>query len=357
MPKRLEDLNVDEISLVTSPANKQARVSLFKRDSSMSTPIEKADREGIASVCKMMLEDGITDFREALSQEMRNQRVMDLSESIMPLVDALRESVITSAADLEGEDREAKIRENVEQFLSAVREEVGTTSIENGSDIIEAADDSAGASGEPTSKSGDSDMADDDKTRLDALEKQVSSLVEQVQSHGLEVSKADDGSYQVSKKADDEVITDPDGNTIRKSDVSAEHFQAMKSMRERLDKMESERQRESLAKQAEARWPSVSGDAMTKGDILGAIQGIENETARNAALEKLDALEQTTAKQFDEVGKGGSPDMSEPMEKLEKLASERAEQSGVSKEQAFSEVLKTDQGAKLYEQHIAKRAS
>lgn len=216
----------------------------------------------------------------------------------------------------------------------------------------------AGSPGNPNPASQEHDMSEQEtEKRLGELETQLSSLKGEVEKHGLEVSVGDDGSVSVAKAASDETVTDPDGNIVRKSEVGEAHFRTIKAMSTRLSEVEKQREREQLTKAAETRWPNVGGEPDQKGAIFGALSKIEDEETREAALKHFDSLDKMIASQMTEVGKSGGSGASEPMQKLETLAKERAEKTGETAEQAFAEVCKTEQGASLYDQHISERAN
>ena len=390
MPKRLKNIHLSEVSLVDNPANKGATVSLFKRE-----PVDKAQRDGLVKVCKNLFDNPQTDFREAVREEMRDNRIFEVMDRIDPELDGLRESVVASAANLEGEERDQKIRDNVEQFLASVQ---GKLNASNGggdsadvtitaSDNIEArdtrglvkrlaahfgllkADDPAGSPGDTQPSTKEATMPDTTEKGQGDLETQVSQLTEerdsliterdaltkQAEAHGLTVTKADDGSVTLAK-ADDETVTDPDGNTVRKSEVGEAQFNTIKSMANRLSSVEKERQREQFAKRAEDELPNLGGDPMGKGDILAAVEACD-EATRDAIKGHLDTLNKLMGEQFREQGRISGDSKTEALGKLDSLADERVEKTGESKEVAYAAVLKTDQGAELYNQHLAERAN
>jgi len=270
MANQLRNLRLDEVSLVDNPANKSARVSLFKRDE----PEEET-------------EPGVADETSA-------------------------------TADSE----------------------------------------TAGSPGESMPENQEGEMSDTDQDtekRLGELETKLSSLKTEVEKHGLTINEADDGSVTVAK-TDDETVTDPQGNTIRKSDVGEQQFAVLKSLRSELDTVKSERQAEQLAKAAESRWPNVAGESAQKGAIYGALSSIGDETTREAALKHLDSLDNMIASHMVEKGNAGKASGSEPMQKLDSMAAERAEKTNETREQAFAKVIQSDEGARLYDSYISERA-
>jgi len=359
MPKKRTNLNLNEVSLVDAPANKGSRVALFKRDT------QPTQTERLIKVCKGLFDNPQADFRQALSNEMQEERFHEIMDDIMPLVDALQESVMVSAANMEGEDREAKIRENVEQFLASVRDELGGSG--SGESTPGMGNESGGGSDNPPIKSAGSSgstnqpsnqegtMSDETEKRLGDLEKQVEQFTTQAEAHGLTVTKADDGSVTLTK-AEDETVTDPDGNIVRKSEVGESQFSLIKSMANRLSDVEKQRQREQLAKRAEDELPNVGGEPMQKADVLAAVEACD-ESTREALKGHLSTLNKLMGEQFKDKGHNAGNSGTESLTKLDTLAKERAEKTGETKEAAYAEVLKTDQGAELYNQHLAERAN
>lgn len=80
MPRKLTDLEVDEISLVDNPANVQARVLIFKRDGDAPAPegddlvckcLGAIEREDLESISKADIEAAMDHLAEKMAAEKR----------------------------------------------------------------------------------------------------------------------------------------------------------------------------------------------------------------------------------------------------------------------------------------------
>ena len=80
MPRKLTNLEVDEISLVDNPANVQARVLIFKRDGGAPAPegdelvakcLSAVEREDLESISKADIEAAMDHLAEKLAAEKR----------------------------------------------------------------------------------------------------------------------------------------------------------------------------------------------------------------------------------------------------------------------------------------------
>lgn len=337
----MKGLSVNEISLVDLPANPGAIVSLHKRDFSQKER-KKLAEEGKALpdgsfpiVTKADLENAIQAFGRADNKAQVARHIQQRAREL----DAT--DILPDEGDLA--EQMGKSANGPEQSADEANE-----------DTREATGKQAGSPGKsPTSENG-GNMTEETDKELGDLNTQVKQLTKALEQHGLTVSKSDDGNFKVEKAADDEVITGPDGVTIRKSEVGDTYFNVIKAQNDRIAKMEAERKRERLAKRAEAEFPNVTGTVTEKADVLEAVDAIQNETTRKALYGYLETLNKFQGQQFTEKGSSDSSGGTEAGVKLEKMAHERAQKTGETFEKAYSSVLETDEGAKLYDQHLAE---
>jgi len=104
-------LKLGELSSVDSPAQQGAVAVIMKRDD------EASRKDAVALIQKYVgVEDGAHDFQEVLVEN-------KFSQEIWPFTDALSQSIRSIVGDktLSADDRETKINESVQQFLTAVR--------------------------------------------------------------------------------------------------------------------------------------------------------------------------------------------------------------------------------------------
>ena len=159
----------------------------------------------------------------------------------------------------------------------------------------------------------------------------------------------------VTKAAQDAnpvVFTAADGTEFRKSDDP----RAI-AMAKRLDATEQENaalkardEQTTLEKRAEAELPHLPGDVKTRAAMLKAIDGIEDEAQREAALGALKAQNEAMSKAFQTYGHGGQPEPGSPDDQLDKLAKVYAEKNGGTFEAAYMKVADTPEGQALYQQ-------
>ena len=159
----------------------------------------------------------------------------------------------------------------------------------------------------------------------------------------------------VTKAAQDAnpvVFTAADGTEFRKSDDP----RAI-AMAKRLDATEQENaalkardEQTTLEKRAEAELPHLPGDVKTRAAMLKAIDGIEDEAQREAALGALKAQNEAMSKAFQTYGHGAQPEPGSPADQLDKLAKGYAEKNGGTFEAAYMKVADTPEGQALYQQ-------
>lgn len=230
-------------------------------------------------------------------------------------------------------------------------------------------------------------MADDTKktdAKIEELQAQlmransIASFNDAEKAH-LATLKGPDADAFLAKSADDRVIvledvakraadaaakaegddpveyTTTDGIELRKSAGVA--FIAMAksndALRKRLDESEDARDRAVLEKRAEADLAHIPGDLATRIEMLKAIDGIEDETKRGAALNALKAQNEAMGKAFVTIGNGGSPVPGSASEQLDTLAKAHQEKHpDMTSEQAYAAVVETEAGQTLYAKSV-----
>ena len=159
---------------------------------------------------------------------------------------------------------------------------------------------------------------------------------------------------KAEQDADPVVYTTADGVELRKS--AGEAFIALAKSNDALRKeavdLRAQREQTTLEKRAEAELSYLPGDVKVRAAMLKAIDGIEDEAQREAALGALKAQNEAMSKAFQTYGIGGQPEPGSPDDQLDKLAKVYAEKQGVTHEAAYAEVLKSAEGKALYAQAI-----
>lgn len=159
-------------------------------------------------------------------------------------------------------------------------------------------------------------------------------------------------------KAEDETI-ETDGAVIRKSEVGEGVFAFMKAQQAKADaavkkaeKLENDAIQKSYEDKAEKDFPHLPGTPAEKAEMLKAIDAMPEEK-REAQLKMLKAGDSAMAKSFKELGaSGGSGDESSAGERLNKMAEKKAEKDGITFEKAYSQILDTKEGSKLYAESL-----
>jgi hypothetical protein len=168
--------------------------------------------------------------------------------------------------------------------------------------------------------------------------------------------KADaDARQAVLKRAAeaDETFT-VEGTTVRKGEVGAATFELLKKQQARID-AEAEiakaergvRVQKELEARAEKELPNLVGTPAEKAEMLKAIDAMP-EAARAAQMKMLKSADDAMAKQFKELGQGGQGTDATAAGKLDKMAADLALKEKITVAKAYSRVLDTEEGAKLY---------
>ena len=159
---------------------------------------------------------------------------------------------------------------------------------------------------------------------------------------------------KAAQDADPVVYTTDDGVELRKS--AGEAFIALAksndALRNEAEALRVEREQEQLEKRAATELPHLPGDIKTRAAMLKAIDGIEDDSQREAARNALKAQNEALAKAFETQGHGGDPAPGSPDDQLDKLAKAHAEKNGVSYQTAYADVLTSEEGRALYDKAV-----
>jgi hypothetical protein len=160
-------------------------------------------------------------------------------------------------------------------------------------------------------------------------------------------------------KSADETLT-VEGETVRKSDVGEATFRILKKQQERIEaeakvaKSEREaRVQKELEAEAEALWPNLAGTPSDKAELLKGIKAMP-EAARAAQMTIMKSSDEAMAKQLTELGQGGQGDESGADAKLSKMAKDLSEKENIPFAKAYTKVLDTPEGSRLYTESLRK---
>jgi len=303
MPKRLRAIKLDEVSLVDNGANQHAKVVLYKR-APESTYLSDEMTKG----------SGYMDSKDKMS-DADKKKVRDMME-----------------------------KENMteEEAMAAV---MGSTKKNDSTDEV-SPDNGAGSPGSTeTSVNKEGDMAPEElEQRLGELETQLAAVTKAAEAEGFEVA-TEDGEVTLTKRAEPEMI-EVEGELIEKSAVPAPMLKAL----ERISKLEAEREREALAKRAEAELPNLAGSVDARMALIKAVDGIEDEAVRGQVIETLKAADNATRAHFIEIGKTatGDADPNDPQAEVARLAKALQEKDpSLTDAQARAAVWKSADGKRL----------
>lgn len=158
-------------------------------------------------------------------------------------------------------------------------------------------------------------------------------------------------------EADPVVYKTMDGVELRKSagDAVIALAKSNDALRKKLEESEAKVEDASYAKRADDELKHLPGTTEERAAMLKAIDGIEDESQRKAAMNALKAQNEALAPAFTTVGHlVGKVAPGSPEEGLQDLAKRiQAESDGkLSYEQAYSKALETDEGSTLYAKSV-----
>lgn len=148
------------------------------------------------------------------------------------------------------------------------------------------------------------------------------------------VYKADDG-IEYRKSDDPRLVA-----AAKRNDELAKSVAAEKAMREMVE----------LEKRADGEISHLTGTVKVRAAMLKAIDGIEDEDTRKAALESLKGASDSVARMFETTGSNPRSNGDDPINKLNALAQKRADETGEAYGVAYNKVLDTQEGRDLYTQ-------
>lgn len=320
MTKRniIKDLSLSEISGVTVPAQAHALVSIMKG-------------EHVELAKYLATDEGAKTFDAFMADEQVQRVKNKIYESVWPLMDALRNSIVSIKLDasLNDEQKNERISEAVAQFDVAVK---GVTSQHPRSSAINV---------DGLLKSltiYEESMSEDIAKKAAELETQVAALTKSLadaevlaklsddekaylaglkdeDAEKFKKATADERKKLMQKSAEsDEVFKSVDGVEIRKSAVGDSVFailksqdEALRATRAELAKQAERAQTVELTKRAEDEFKHLPGDTVAKVAVLKFAAGAD-EATRTALETMLKAADAALAPAFADIGTaGGKP--------------------------------------------------
>jgi hypothetical protein len=284
--QNLVDLSVFEVSLVDEPANKGAKVTLFKReDEFMSDKLTQDEIKSFKSIFAKF-SDFITGEEKPENKVSKGEEMADSQE----LQKALTEinTLKTTVADLQKKlsDKEAEVAK------------VGT-------------------------------LSDVEKSYMDALDEGEKAAF---------ISKsADERKALMTEKP---IIKCADGSVLKGLTKDAAAYIAD------LEKSKKDAADAEMLQKSETEFKNLPGTKEQKLSLYKSLSGLDEET-RKYTMDLLKKADGEIAKNFKETGEGGeSNDSAE--DKLDALAKAYAAEHKTTFAKAYTAVLATEDGRKLY---------
>ena len=201
------------------------------------------------------------------------------------------------------------------------------------------------------------DLAKMQKDMTDQLTTQVAEIQKQMDS-----KLADLNNKAINKDADETVTVN--GVSFAKSAVGDATFAALKASIAQSEAIRKELEDQKLQARVEKEYPNVAGDVSLKAQLLGMIEKCGDDKLKEFGLGVLKSLNDTSAEYTKEIGSSGNGHTADSgvtkmasdtdaSLKLDALAKELAAKENISISAAYAKVLKTEEGAKLYNQHCA----
>jgi hypothetical protein len=346
--KILKDFVLTEISGVDRPAQPTARMSIMKRDFSL----DEADKQLVEKI-----EKSGYSFSGYMKAEEFNEESWRLTDA---LVSSMRDAVLSGD--------ESMMRQNIEEYLMAVKAVSSSDVASIGKALEKAINDK-----DPVTSGTEKDKM----AELDDLNKQVSDLTNKLKESDLIAKMCDDEKMHMAKmgdkdkaafmamsaedrkkkmatnKRDDEVI-EVAGQTIAKSVVGAEMFAVMKFQQvqlkaneEAIAKAQLDAEMATLRKRADDDFAHVPGTTDERAALLKAAKAMP-EAVQKTLEQVMTSYEKTIAKAFETQGHShaDSPISKSANEQVETLAKAYKEKNGGTIEAARAAVM-TDE---LYNQ-------
>lgn len=333
--RRMLSLKMEEISGVDRPAQEGANMVLLKREDVVNERAELA-KSGAAMpdgsfpiVTKQDLEAAIEAFPRAKNPEATAKHIAGRAEAI-----SATDTLPTSGdlADFLGKAADSGDGSEGDSEMSEATNQADIAAVEKRAERAEAI----------------ADLSVDQLTYVKGLD-----AAGQDAFLAMGPAKRDDA---VSKAAEAATAADPvvyesdSGQVYRKSDDMrlVEMAKERDSDRKELAESRALSKRQDLEKRATNGMNHFKGDIATKASLLGAIDGIEDADVRKAALSLVEDADSALSKAFETLGVSDAPVESSAESALNKLATERASADGTSFAVAYSKVLDTVEGQRLY---------
>jgi hypothetical protein len=359
MATKLKNLKINEGSLVDKGANQEAEVVLFKRDKEEGGELGLLDK--VKERIKKFFPDEAVGVSDVLDEKEIHQELFEID-------DALRISVNSILEDDTLDNKRAAIAETLSQYLQelvdsgivkigrkvsggrmSVLKEVMSAmgkAIESLGVMLEEVEGiEKGSDSMPISEEVLKTLPEDVQVEIAALQKDADEMQhlvtknEELTKKVTELEKPDETEDEILKGASPEVI---------------EKFEAMQKQVDAANEIAKAEQEARITKEYEDKAGELSlvGSKEEVARMLRSADEVSEEhgksvyetlKANHKRIEQSDLLKET--------GSGGTDDSAGAYAKIEAGGMEIAKSENISKEQGIAKFMKTEEGAKLYEEH------
>lgn len=294
----MEEFEIDEMSMVDSPAQKGAVAVLLKRDASADPEEETPDSS----------EPGDEEDADGAPSEKRDDDVEYEDED-----DDMTDKAKAQKAD-EGADRIAALEAQVAKANALAS------------------------------------MTDAQRAHYAKLDGDAAATFLKADEQG----RSD--AIEAANKTDRVVFKSADGTEFRESDDARLVAMAKRADAEAAEsaKLRDDLAKRDLEKRAEAELGNLPGEVSVRAALLKAVESIPDEETRKGAMTALKAQDAGLAKAFEAAGVVVRTEpIAKAEDRLDQLTADYAKQHNVSEAEALLEVLKTSEGVSLYDQATA----
>ena len=348
----MRSLKINEISAVDRPAQAGARAVIMKR---ANDPDGADPKEGdVAKVTA--LTDEVENFAHLVTlvsfegEERNSGQTSFDNEHSHPWIRTVDGEIVIGAADGHTHviDQVSKA-ENQEDDMTTENENKAAEALKAATDRTEELETQLA---DATARA---EMDDAQKAHFDALDPQLDDDVRKafVSAKPAERAAIVEKAARAKEDSKDVVYKAADGTEYTRADDPRLTAQAKKNddLAKRLAEAQEVTKTDDLRKRADTDLVNMPGDVETRMAMLRAVDAIEDETTRKAALESLKAQNESMSKAFENVGSRArtEPGADSPEGKLNALAKGYAkDHEGVTDAAAYDAVLQTDEGGRLY---------
>lgn len=348
------ELEISKLSVVKNPAHSDALAAIIKT--------AFIDDENLFK----------QSFAEALQGIQLEEQIDQFMNSIWDHTWALRKSIRETIRDQQITNKKEILTRNISDFATALGGLVSNTNvIKSGGQDMKKEEVKAllkKAVDPLTKKLADAEavlkMDLDTRVHFDALDKegQENFLKMTTKDQVDVISKKKEKTEAIKKAESADETAVVNGHTIVKSVVGESVFQILKSQQKQIDTGETNLKKEretreliEFTKQAEGMYPNLPGDASEKGEVMKILTGL-TKSVRETIMSMFKAGNEgiELSKSFTEIGTSLTGGSDSPIAQLNKMAEDKAANDKIDFTKAYDEIMKTPEGAALYEKTLTK---